>query len=167
MLAFAGMRVGELQRLRREDIDLAGGWVHVRSRPGAETKTRESRKVPVHPRLRAALERVPRSAGVWFFAAGPSRKHPAGGNWINPKRVNDQLARLLGRLDLPAGREAGFVVHSLRHFFETLCVNAGVPQRAVDAWLGHHSDKSMGAVYYGLLDADSQAFMARVPFGPG
>jgi integrase len=59
------------------------------------------------------------------------------------------------------------VIHSLRHFFETFTVNAGVPQRAVDAWPGHHSDKSMAAVYYRLRDEDSQAFMAKVPFGAG
>jgi hypothetical protein len=68
---------------------------------------------------------------------------------------------------LPVGREAGFVVHSLRHFFETFTVNAGVPQRVIDTWLGHRSDKSMAAVYYRLRDEDSQAFMTKVPFGTG
>ena len=38
------------------------------------------------------------------------------------------------------------VIHSLRYFFETFTVNTGTPQRAVDAWFGHRSDKSMGAV---------------------
>lgn len=59
------------------------------------------------------------------------------------------------------------MVHSLRHFFETFTVNAGVPQRVIDAWLGHRSDKSMAAVYYRLRDEDSQAFMAKIPFGAG
>lgn len=36
----------------------------------------------------------------------------------------------------------GFVIHSLRHFFETFAVNAGIPQRVIDTWLGHRSDKS-------------------------
>jgi integrase len=65
------------------------------------------------------------------------------------------------------GRPAGLAIHSLRHFFETFCANAGIPQRAVDTWLGHHSDKSMAAVYYRLRDEDSQAFILRVPFGAG
>lgn len=59
------------------------------------------------------------------------------------KRLNEQFTRLVVRLGMPAGRDAGFVVHSLRHFFETLTVNAGIPQRVIDAWLGHRSDKSM------------------------
>lgn len=104
VLAFTGMRVGELQRLRPEDVDLAGNWIHVRSRKGAETKTRESRKIPIHPRLRTGLAARSASRSPWFFTAGPSAKHPAGGNWINPKRVNDRLARILGESGLQAGR---------------------------------------------------------------
>ena len=58
-------------------------------------------------------------------------------------------------------------MHSLRHFFETFTVNEGIPQRVVDTWLGHRSDRSMAAVYYRLKDEDSQKFMAKVPFGTG
>ena len=68
---------------------------------------------------------------------------------------------------MPTGRKDGFVIHSLRHFFETFCVNAGIPQRVIDTWLGHRSDKSMAAVYYRLTDIDSQTFMSKVPFGDG
>lgn len=167
VLAMTGMRVGELQRLKPEDVDLAGNWVHVRSRPGAETKTKRSRKVPIHPRLRVALAALPKSHSAWVFTAGASRKHPPGDRGIDPKRVNTQFARVVRSLGLPTGRESGFVVHSLRHFFETYTVNAGIPQRVIDTWLGHSSDTSMAAVYYRLLDADSQHFMAKVPFGPG
>ena len=41
------------------------------------------------------------------------------------------------------------------------------PQRVIDAWLGHRSDRSMAAVYYRLRDEDSQSFMGKVPFGTG
>jgi len=86
---------------------------------------------------------------------------------MSTKRLNEQFARLAEDLGLPTGREDGYVIHSLRHFFETFTVNAGTPQRAVDAWLGHRSDKSMAAVYYRLGDEDSQSFMGKVPFGTG
>ena len=167
VLAFTGMRAGELQRLRPEDVDLVGGWVHVRSRPGAETKNRESRKVPIHPRLWTALAGLPKAHRPWLFTAAPSRKYPAGNHHISVKRLNDQFTRMVGRLGMPVGRDAGFVIHSLRHYFETFTVNAGIPQRVIDTWLGHRSDKSMAAVYYRLRDDDSQAFMAKVPFGAG
>lgn len=167
VLALTGMRSGELQRLRREDVDLFKGWIHIRSRPGAETKTRESRKVPIHPRLRAVLEGLPTSTHPWLFCAAPSKKFPRGGHHMSTKRLNEQFTRLVGKLDMPVGRESGFVIHSLRHFFETFTVNAGIPQRAIDAWLGHSSDKSMAAVYYRLRDEESQSFMIKVPFGTG
>ncbi len=88
--------------------------------------------------------------------------------WISPKRLNDYFVALLTKLKLPASRkENGSTLHSLRHFFETFCVNADIPQRAVDAWLGHRSDQSMAAVYYKLSDSDSASFMEKVPFGTG
>ncbi|OWK39831.1 phage integrase family protein [Fimbriiglobus ruber] len=166
-LAFTGMRAGELQRLRLEDIDRTGNWVHVVSRPGHETKTRMSRKIPIHPRLQAILGIIRASGGTWLFTAAPSTKYPDGGRPISVKRLNEQFTRLAARLGLPVGRESGFVVHSLRHFFETAAVNARVPQRVVDAWLGHRSDRSMAAVYYHLGDEESHQFMGSVPFGMG
>jgi integrase len=49
LLAKLGLRPGELVRLLVEDVDLAGGWVHIRSRPelGAHTKTRRERAIPL------------------------------------------------------------------------------------------------------------------------
>ncbi len=74
---------------------------------------------------------------------------------------------MAAELGMSVGRTDGFVLHSLRGFFETFAVNSRTPQRVVDAWLGHTSDKSMAAVYYALRDEESQKFMAEVPFGDG
>jgi integrase len=168
VLAFTGMRAGELQRLKPEDLDLVGNWLHVRSRPGAETKTRLSRKVPIHPRLRPLLEAVAAHRGPWLFSVPPDPHHPDGSRSLNVKRLNEDFQAALARLELPRGRKAGgFTLHSLRHFFETFTVNAGTPQRVVDTWLGHRSDRSMAAVYYKLSEEDSQRFMTKVPFGAG
>lgn len=167
LLAFTGLRSGEMQRLLVEDVDLQHGWIHVISRAGAETKTGRSRKVPIHPALRPYLTAVRRGAGEWFFTAEPSKKYPAGGHWINTKHLNEDFQRLLKRLKMPSGlKNGGFVIHSLRHSFEAICVNAGIPQRVVDTWMGHQSDRSMASVYYKLGDKESQEFMQKVPFGP-
>lgn len=165
VLALTGMRSGELQRLRKEDVDRQQGWIHIVSRRGSETKTRRSRKVPMHPCLRDLLARHLSGKGEWYLQAEPSCKYPDGGHCICTKKLNDRFLRLLKRLKLPTGRENGFTIHSLRHSFETICVNAGIPQRVIDTWLGHASDKSMAAVYYRLSDEESQKFMERVPFG--
>jgi integrase len=167
LLAFTGMRAGELQRLRPEDVEREGGWVHVRSRPGAETKTRQSRKVPLHARLLPLLEALPTRPRPWLFTAAASKWYPRGDHHVNIKHLNEDFLRVVQLLGLPAGRVGGFTLHSLRHFFETFSVNAAIPQRVVDAWLGHSSDRSMAAVYYRLTDEDSQRFMKLVPFGTG
>lgn len=167
VLAFTGMRSGELRRLRVEDVDLEGNWIHIMSREGAETKTGLSRKVPIHPNLRPLLAAVS-ATGSWFFTAPPSRQYPQGGHWINTTRLNQDFVALLTKAGVKAGRKTGgFSIHSLRNSFETICVNAGIPQRVVDTWLGHRSDRSMASVYYKLTDSESQAFMLKVPLGTG
>ena len=168
VLAFTGMRSGELQRLRPEDVDLEGGWVHIVSREDLPTKNGRSRKVPIHPRLRSALAALPKRAGTWLFTTPPNQKCRSGDRWIDRRRLNEHLARTLKQLGIVAGRKnGGFHLHSLRHSFETICVNAGIPQRVVDAWMGHHSDRSMASIYYKLTDDDSQQFIRKVPFGHG
>ena len=135
------------------------------SRRTFETKTRLSRKVPIHPRLRPIIESLLPTNRPWLFTARPSGKFPDGNHWISAKKVNDQFARVLSNLGMQVGRQAGFVVHSLRHSFETHTVNAVIPQRVINTWLGHSSDQSTAAVYYHLSDQDSQKFMNQVPIG--
>ena len=84
---------------------------------------------------------------------------------MNPQKLNERFVKVVKNLGLPSGRENGLTVHSLRHFMETHSLNHGVPQRAVDIWLGHTGGKTMSAVYYSLSDAESQNFMSRLPFG--
>lgn len=167
VLALSGMRAGELRNLQVQDIDLQSNWIEIVSREGAETKTGLSRKVPVHPRLRAMLLALPQRSSGWLFTAAPSKKFPKGGHFINTKRLNEDLLELLDKLDMPRGRHCGFTVHSLRHSFKASAVNAGVPERAVDVWLGHSAGNSVRALYYLLSDEESQRFMKKVPFGTG
>jgi integrase len=167
VLAFTGMRSGELMRLRKEDVDFEGNWIHIVSRRGGKTKSKVSRKVPMHARLRAILEAHPQQPGPWFFAAERSNRYPKGDHHINPKKLNERFATLLKKVKLRSGREQGYTIHSLRRSFETIAVNAGIPQRVIDTWMGHQSDKSMAAVYYRLRDEDSQRFMKKMPFGEG
>jgi len=121
------------------------------------------KKSALTPLLRALPKK-----GPWLFTAPPSRKYPQGGHWINTKHLNEDFLELLTKLGIKAGRKSGgFSIHSLRNSFETICVNAGIPQRVVDTWLGHRSDKSTASIYYKLSDENSQEFMLKVPLGIG
>jgi len=166
-LAFTGMRSGECRHLQPRDIDLRHNWIYIESREGYETKTGENRKVAIHPRLRPYLARVKKRERPWLLTAPATPTYPDGDHYINTKKLNEYFLELLKKLEIPAGRNDGFTLHSLRHSFKTISINAGIPREVVDAWQGHSPDRSAGSAYYKLSDEESQRFMKMVPFGTG
>jgi integrase len=163
--AFAGLRAEEVQMLSVRSIDLEGNWIHVLGREGWIPKTHQARKIPIHPRLRNVLEGISRAVRPYFFCAPASLKYPNGGHRVSMKRANDDLQKLVRTLGFPVGRkDNGIVLHSLRHYFETQCVDSGVPQFVVDVWMGHVGQRAMGRTYYGLTDVKSQDYMKQVRF---
>lgn len=165
VLAMTGIRGGDLMYLQTKDIDLSGNWIHVIPRDGERKKSRLSRKIPIHPILREILLTNRVNNHRWYFESPPSRKNPEGGRTINRGKLNSLFQDLAKSIGLPVGRDReGMTLHTLRRFFETYSVNSGIPQRAVDLWMGHTGDKSMGAYYYTLTDAESQCFMNKLNF---
>lgn len=167
LLAFTGMRLGEMQWLRPGDVDLQNGWVRIENRQEWKTKTRHSRRVPIHRRLLPYLrDAMNQSRGKpYLFCSPASQKFPKGEHQINPRDVLTRFQDLAKRLGLPVGhKKEGIVVHSLRHFVESFCINNHVPQRVVDVWLGHRGGGGTGAMYYHLTDTESQQHMRSVPF---
>jgi len=159
MLAFAGMRSGEAQGLKRMKVDLREGWLDVEDQVEGPTKTAGSvRAVPIHPRLLEVLRALPKHDHELFFTSEPSGKYPEGGRPINTKRLNEYFKAAAARADIH-----GFTCHSLRHFFKMFCINAGVPREMVDRWQGHR-DGSVSGRYYHVHDPDSKKFMNQVPF---
>lgn len=171
LAAFTGHRSGDVERLIPDDVDFKGNWIHFVSRSGGlETKTGNTTKVPIHPRLRRILESLPKSKRRWFFTAAPSVQYPNGGHHLNMRDINERFQKLLNVLKIPAGKKAGgFTFHSLRSFFKTFCVNANIPREVVDKWQDHAGDRrpTAGDLYYRLSDEKSQEFMKKVPFGDG
>lgn len=160
MLAFTGMRSGELQGLRREDVDLHGGWIHVTFQVDGVTKTAGSvRSLPIHCELLRLLELLPENEHKLFFTSEPSTRYPGGGRPINTKRLNEYFKVAAARVGIK-----GFTLHSLRHFFKTFVINNGVPRDMADRWMGH-VDHSVSARYYHIQDEDSKRYMEKVPFG--
>jgi integrase len=139
-------------------------WIHVVSRPGFETKSGNSWKLPIHARLRKILEDVRHAKSGFFFTALPSKKYPAGNHAVSPKHANEDFLGVLRALGIPAGRNGKFTVHSLRHSFKATCINAGVPREVVDVWQDHAPDRAVSNLYYKLADEESQRFMQLVPF---
>jgi len=100
---WTGQRAADVERMRREDVDVEAGWVMIRS-----TKTRRPAR-----RFAAAPELLRELADHW-------RALPAGAKLVAPwPHVSSQLTRLSERLQMPRT-----TAHRLRHTFFTWYVAA-------------------------------------------
>ena len=158
VLAFTGMRRGDLQWLAWDDVDLDNGWLHIRAKDGWTPKNRKDRKLPIHPRAREVFEGLPRTHR-WVFAAGPSKRFPNGGNQIHLDHLRERLLEILPKLGIERGG-----LHSFRRFFISHCANNGVPPTILMKWVGH-SDLRMIMRYYRLQDDESQEAMEALDGG--
>lgn len=166
LLAFTGLRFGELAALRVRRVDFArrrlvvaesvteiGGRL-VWSTP----KTHQTRSVPFPPALAPALRRAcaDRPADGVVFAA------PEGG----PLRLQNWRRRVFDPAVKRAGL-SGVSPHDLRHTAASLAIASGANVKAVQRMLGHASAAMTLDVYTGLfrddLDAVAAALDALVP----
>lgn len=131
LAAMAGLRSGEIERLRWEHVDLTSGWLRA---PG--TKTASSwRRVPILPQLRPWLE-------LHDVGAGPVVEP-----WSNYRR-DLHVACARAKID------PGVSANDLRRTFASWMLQAGVDLLTVSRMLGHRSTRMVEAVY-GQLSEDT------------
>ena len=153
ILAFTGLRFGELVALRVKRVDAARRRIAVAesaSEVGGELiwstpKTHQTRSVPVPASLMVELVAECQGKGPddTVFTA------PAGG----PLR----LGNWRGRTFDPACRSAGLIgvtPHDLRHTAASLAIAAGANVKAVQGMLGHASAAMTLDIYAGLFPDD-------------
>jgi hypothetical protein len=146
-LAYAGLRIGEVEQLQWADVLFDRGELgmfHVR-RGGSSgsTKDKDHRFVPIHPRLRPLLETLSRSSKLVFTG-------------ITERKMLERIKDLCEQAKLPNPRQ--YKLHSLRHHFASLCANHQVAHRKALTWMGHSSSEILD-LYYHLSDPDSQGAM--------
>jgi integrase len=150
---YTGMRLGELIALRREDVDLATGIVHVRrgwDECGGEIapKSRKGRpRIPVAAVLRDHLdqhlldldgERI--FTSQWWIAKAAERAHKV---W-RPKGL--PLVQL----------------HDCRHTFASFAIDAGMNAKTLSALLGHATIAVTFDLYGHLLPGSEDEVGARL-----
>jgi integrase len=172
-LGTTGLRIGELAGLRRQDVDLERGVVHLRDttrqvrrsarHEARTTKSHRDRSLPIADELRAVLQQLPHSQDGRVF-------HGPHGGKIKPDTVRNVLRReVLAPLakSFPAqGSDPGIVagrLHSLRHLFCSVSADNDVPEQMLMSWLGHR-DSKMISRYYHLRHEESRKHMARIAF---
>jgi integrase/recombinase XerD len=135
-----GRAYSEALHLRWEDVDLAGGFVQIRSgRGGHRTKSGKSRWVPMTPRIANAMrehfaryrlalyhgERTP-----WVFHHVRDRHGVVAGQRI--KTMRRAFTGALARAELPIIRP-----HDMRHRRVTTWIAEGKPAALVQEAMGH------------------------------
>jgi integrase len=129
---YAGLRRGELRALRWEDVDLAGGVMHVHRgwdqvEGEIETKGRNQRRVPIPAVLRDYLveHRMRVSGEGLVFGVSPVSPFPS-------EKVSDRADKAWEKAKLKR-----ITLHECRHTFASLMIAAGVNAKALSTYMGH------------------------------
>lgn len=147
LLAYSGMRLREATELLWGDVDFGRG-VFVVTGGERGTKNHEARTVPLFPAMRALLQRLrksPQEAAAHVIAINDA------------KRAIDTACR---KAELPH-----YSHHTLRHYFASNAIEAGIDFKVIAGWLGHKDGGILVAKTYGhLRDTHSFEMAKRMVF---
>ena len=144
--ALAGLRAGEVRRLRRRDVDLENATLHITE---DSDKAGKPRVLSMHPDLRDAIER-----NFWRFGS------PDDKLFTIPEhaKLSDIIRHDLKTAAIPDRDEQGRIVdfHALRHTFCTWLAQANV-HPAVLVKMARHANLDTTMKYYTHIDIDDMA----------
>jgi integrase len=159
-----GLRHGEINALRWENIDLNTGLLHVRVQLKrikgkgvllCELKTKKSKRSLRMPRFvidallrRQIIQEAQRiKAGAKWKQTGFVFTGPRG-DVIAPEKINEVHKEMLQRANLPHVR-----FHDLRHSCATLLLSKGVTLKMIQEILGHANFQITADLYSHLVEA--------------
>ena len=124
-----GLRLGEVVRLRVEDIDPDRNLIHIR-----QGKRRKDRYTMLSQFALEALRTYVRKykPKLWLFPGAKPGRH------LHERSVQ----KVFGRAYKKAGIEKSVSVHTLRHSFATHLLEQGTDLRYIQELLGHKSSKT-------------------------
>jgi integrase len=165
VLAFTGMRFGEIRALRWSDVmmppDRPG---HILVRDGGSrgrTKSGQARRIPLNPALRAILAAMPR-VGERVFYSPASRRHPPGDRLLNESTWLKRLKAACARCGFVAPRQ--YKLHTFRHAFASMCARTNIAYRYALAWMGHSSSEILD-MYFKQFDGAADEAMLTINYG--
>lgn len=145
---YAALRKGEILGLKWEDIDLKGGYIHVKRNATYPSNTPEIvtpktlagiRRIPIVPALAEVLKS---NQGIgWLF----------GNKWDEP--IHDETWRRMWRSIRKKIDLHGATSHVFRHTFITLAALQGIPPTTVQAIVGHGNIQTTLATYTHVQEA--------------
>jgi integrase len=158
LLAGSGLRVGEMTRIKADDIDFRKGYLHVQA---TNAKFKKPRTVVLLPQVAEILQKqlAGRSKG-WLF---PSYRE----GHISSRQVQNILDGIASRAGLQevkrkdkAGKDRHRVhPHMLRHSFAVWSLDSGVPVGDLQDQLGHVSLATTGIYLKASPNHRREAYM--------
>jgi len=154
----AGLRVGELRGAQWTDV--AGGEITIRRAIDVDgnvgpPKHNKVRRVPLSPRIVAALAALPKR-GLWVLSSDD-------GSFLVYRTMLKAIRRLYKRAGVvvpksETGRTMPF--HSLRHTFGSECARRGIPVMTLRDLMGHEDVKTTQR-YVTVTSADKRNAIER------
>lgn len=162
---YGGLRRGELQALRVEDVQgdrirVSRSWDQVTGEKAPKSKAGE-RDVPIIGPLRSILEArcAGRPGSAFVFG---SDEAPFSPNTLRDRAIRCWAAAAVG--GFLQGRDAGLApigLHEARHSFSTWLDHAGISETRADRYMGH-ANPSVQARYRHQLDGQLAEDAARL-----
>ncbi len=157
----AGLRVGELCSLNRQDLRLREGLVRVWGKGGKE------RIVPLGRQAAAALSRY---LAIWPNWRAMSNSDDEGNegaplflNRLGKRLTTRGLSSMLAKRVLQSGILSSASPHGLRHSFATHLLDGGADLRAIQELLGHASLSTTQRYTHVSTERLSAAYRAAHP----
>lgn len=125
-LLYTGMRIGELLKMRSEDVHIFEGYMV----GGSKTQAGKRRKIPIHGKIKPYIVEWLKKDSAWLI---PSEHD-------NP-RSTDTVRKGFNSLMKKLGIE-GVTPHSCRHTYISRAIAAGMQKEVLQAIVGHAGDES-------------------------
>ena len=147
LMMFTGMRMGEINALDVNDINLRFNMITIRRSitrdkndnpiigESAKTETSE-RTIPIPLQVKPLAEKIvtnyiDNKYGLLFFNQNKSRP-------LTTSQVNSQFKRICDKYKIIDESVPGTIsLHSLRHTYATRCIEAGMPAKVLQTLIGH------------------------------
>jgi site-specific recombinase XerD len=154
-LAYTGMRIGELQQLHWEDVDLDLNVIHIQ-RGGSDgtPKDKEDRFVPTHlEKLNPILCSLPKKSELVFLMPD--------GRQVSPKKLRVYLKSLCKQCGFE--KPTQYKLHTFRHFFASYCAQQNLSYKYILEWMGHSSSAILD-MYFTMNDKQAHIAMNSLSF---
>ncbi len=163
-MAYVGLRFGECRELLWSAVLFdrgQHGFIAVRrGGTSGRTKSRRSRYIPIHSKLRELFDESSRLFDR-VFTARKSKKHPNGGGPIDERRLLRSLKRLCRRCDFANPDQ--YKLHTFRHAFASMCACNNISYKYALEWMGHKSSDILD-LYYTMYDDTAEVAMATINY---